>query len=126
MKCTQCGVCCTETEMLLCREDIKRLQKKGYNKKYFLRYDKAGYAKLRNRNGYCIFYDLNKHQCSVYTDKPLGCNVYPVILDIETGIIVDDICNAKNTITDEEKAEKGKIVLKLLDKIDSENKRIVK
>jgi uncharacterized protein len=126
MDCSHCGVCCTETEMLLCKEDIKRLQKKGYNKKYFLRYDKAGYAMLRNRNGYCVFYDLEKHRCSVYVDKPQGCTVYPVILDVEVGIIIDGICNAQSTISDEEKAEKGKIVIKLLQKIDSENKRVKK
>ena len=122
MRCSHCGVCCTETEMLLSKEDIKRLEKKGYNKKFFLRYDKACYAQLRNRNGYCVFYDLDKRQCSVYADKPSGCSVYPVILDEEKGIVIDDICPAKETITNEEKEAKGKEVIKLLEKIDNEAK----
>lgn len=108
--------------MLLSKEDIKRLEKKGYNKKFFLRYDKAGYAQLRNRNGYCVFYDLDKRQCSIYADKPSGCSVYPVILDEEKGIVIDDICPAKETITNEEKEAKGKEVIKLLEKIDNEAK----
>ena len=120
MRCSHCGVCCTETEMLLSKEDIKRIEKKGFHKKYFLKIDKDGYAQLRNRNGYCVFYDLEKHQCSIYFDKPSGCGVYPVILDEDIGIIVDDICPEKDAITFEEKHEKGRVVIKLLEIIDAE------
>ena len=126
MHCSHCGVCCTETEMLLSKEDIKRLVKKGYIKKFFLRYDKKGYAQLRNRNGYCVFYDLQNRQCNIYVDKPLGCTVYPVILDVDIWIIIDSICTAKDTISDQEKAEKGKIVIRLLEQIDNETKTRLK
>ena len=95
MRCSHCGICCTETEMLLSNEDIKRLEKKGFHKKYFLKIDKEGYAQLKNRNGYCVFYDLERHRCSVYADKPTGCGVYPVILDENVGIIIDDIMPRK-------------------------------
>jgi Fe-S-cluster containining protein len=122
MRCTHCGVCCTETEMLLSNEDIKRLEKRGFHKKYFLTIDKAGYAQLKNRDGYCVFYNLDKRQCSVYESKPSGCCVYPIILDEDTGIIIDDICQAKDSITPEEKEEKGKTVIKLLEHIDNEAK----
>ncbi len=122
MHCSHCGICCTETEMLLSNEDIKRLEKKGFHKKYFMKIDKQGYAQLKNRNGYCVFYDLEKRQCSVYNDKPAGCGVYPVILDEETGVIIDDICPEKSTITSEEKEAKGKAVIKLLEVIDAEAK----
>jgi hypothetical protein len=106
--------------MLLSNDDIKRLEKKGFHKKYFLTIDKSGYAQLKNRNGYCVFYDLEKRQCSVYANKPSGCGVYPVILDEDKGIIVDDICPEKESITAEEKQEKGKEVIKLLERIDAE------
>jgi Fe-S-cluster containining protein len=122
MNCSNCGICCTETEMLLSNEDIKRLEKKGFHKKFFMKTDKSGYAQLRNRNGYCVFYDLKKRQCNVYTDRPSGCNVYPVILDEEKGIIIDDICPEGDSISVEEKAEKGKAVVKLLERIDEEAK----
>jgi uncharacterized protein len=120
MRCSHCGICCTETEMLLSNEDIKRLEKKGFHKKYFVKIGKDGYAQLKNRNGYCVFYDLEKRQCSVYADKPSGCGVYPVILDEGVGIIIDDICPDKLSITIEEKEEKGKVVVKLLEVIDAE------
>jgi Fe-S-cluster containining protein len=107
--------------MLLSKEDIRRIEKKGFRKKYFMKINKDGYAQLRNYNGYCVFYNLEKHQCNIYFDKPLGCEVYPVILDEDIGsIIVDDICSEKATITFEEKEEKGKAVIKLIEVIDAE------
>jgi Fe-S-cluster containining protein len=120
MRCLRCSVCCTKTEMLLSKQDIKRLENKGYRKKSFARYDKEGYAILRNRQGYCVFYNPKKPQCNIYADRPAGCRVYPVILDEDIGIIIDHICPAKRTITEEEKTRKGKRVLKLLEKIDQE------
>ncbi len=120
MDCSNCGVCCTETEMLLSKKDIKRLENKGYSKNQFVRYDKQGYAELKNRDGYCVFYDRVKRQCSVYIDRPSGCRVYPVILDEEKGIVLDTICESRNTVLDAEKRVKGKRVIKLLKVIDSE------
>jgi uncharacterized protein len=120
MRCSNCGVCCTETEMLLSKKDIKRLEGKGFSQNQFVNYDEQGYAQLKNRDGYCVFYDRKNHQCSVYVDRPTGCRVYPVILDEETGIILDNICESRKTITKSEKKIKGKRVIKLLEIIDSE------
>jgi hypothetical protein len=120
MDCSNCGVCCTETEMLLCKKDIKCLEKRGFGQRQFVNFDKNGYAVLKNRNGYCVFYDLKNRKCSVYEDRPAGCRVYPVILDEEMGIILDDICHSRNTITLEEKKIKGKKVIRLLEIIDAE------
>jgi uncharacterized protein len=120
MDCSNCGVCCTETEMLLCKRDIKRLENKGFSQNQFVSYDEQGYATLKNRDGYCVFYDLKNRRCSVYEDRPSGCRVYPVILDEDTGIILDDICEARNTISDGEKSRKGKKVIRLLEVIDAE------
>ena len=120
MRCSNCGVCCTETEMLLSERDVTRLVKKGFSKNYFVKYDKQGYFQLKNREGYCVFYDPKKRQCNVYADRPSGCRVYPVILDEEKGIVLDDICDSRNTITEREKKIKGKKVIRLLERIDSE------
>ena len=47
MNCSNCGVCCTETEMLLSKKDIERLEKQGYTKDYFVSYEQTlGYAEL--------------------------------------------------------------------------------
>jgi len=120
MRCSNCSVCCTETEMLLSKKDITCLEKKGFTKNYFAKYDKQGYAQLKNRAGYCVFYDPKKRRCNVYVDRPEGCRVYPVILDEEKGIVLDDICESRNSISEKEKKIKGKRVLGLLERIDNE------
>jgi uncharacterized protein len=120
MRCSHCGICCTETEMLLSKKDITLLEKQGFRKEYFAKFDRQGFAQLRNLDGYCVFYDRDKQRCKIYTNRPAGCRVYPVILDEETGIILDNICPETETINEVEKSLKGRKVIKLLDKIDSE------
>jgi Fe-S-cluster containining protein len=106
--------------MLLSKEDILRIEKKGYAKNFFLRFDKAGYAILRNHQGHCVFYNLEKNQCSVYDERPSGCRVYPVIYDEDKGIVADTICPANRTVTAQEKKINGKKVIALLKRIDRE------
>ena len=106
--------------MLLSQEDITRLENRGFSRTYFVKFDKQGYAQLKNHEGYCVFYGLKNRQCSVYVNRPSGCRVYPVILDEDKGIVLDDICNSRNTITEKEKNIKGKRVIRLLEKIDNE------
>jgi Fe-S-cluster containining protein len=108
--------------MLLCSEDINKLEKKVYSKDSFLRFDKDGYALLRNRQGCCVFYSKKERRCSVYASRPSGCRIYPVILDEDKGIVVEEICHAQTTISDAEKVRRGKRVLNLLKKIDAEAK----
>ncbi len=120
MRCTRCGVCCKETEMLLSAEDIERLERIGYERGFFAQCDPQGYFTLRNRRGNCFFYDDAKHVCKVRSSRPLGCRIYPVIYDEDNGIVVDSICPAKDTVTEEQKARKGKKVMELLARIDAE------
>ncbi len=112
-----------ETEMLLSAEDIARLERKGFRKESFMRVDKAGYAVLRNRRGCCVFYEVEKQRCRVYGVRPAGCRVYPVIFDEDKGVVADSICRARGTVTDEEKARKGRKVVKLLERLDREAER---
>ena len=122
MRCLRCGVCCKETEMLLSAADIKRLERKGYDRDFFVRFDSEGYATLRNNRGYCVFYDTEKRHCKVRANRPLGCRIYPVIYDENKGITVDTICPSRDSVTDKQKAKRGKKVLKLLETIDAEAK----
>jgi Fe-S-cluster containining protein len=122
MRCARCGICCLETDMLLSAIDIRHLEKKGYSKESFTRFDKNGYVLLRNRQGHCVFYNSDKRGCDVYSSRPLGCRVYPIIQDEETGIFVDSICHAQDTISQSEKERVGKRVLRLLERIDAEAK----
>lgn len=123
MSCLRCGACCKETEMLLSTEDIERLERKGYSKKFFVRFDREGYAKLRNQQGQCVFYNAEKQKCKIYKDRPLGCRLYPVVCDETKGIVVDDICPAGRNLNENKIERKGKKVIKLLEKIDAETMR---
>jgi Fe-S-cluster containining protein len=120
MRCIRCGICCQETDMLLSKADISRLEKLGYSQDSFVRFDREGYALLRNRQGHCVFYNNQGRRCDVYASRPSGCRIYPVISDEEKGIVVDSICHAQGIITEKEKTQRGKWVTKLLEKIDSE------
>jgi Fe-S-cluster containining protein len=106
--------------MLLSNEDIERLERKGYVRDFFVRLDKEGYAILRNQNGKCVFLDPEKRICRERKNRPLGCRIYPVMHDEDKGIVVDDACPVYSTVTEKQKAKRGKKVLKLLERIDAE------
>jgi len=109
--------------MLLSVKDIERLERKGYDQTFFVRFDAEGYATLRNHRGYCVFYDTEKKRCKVRAQRPLGCRIYPVIYDENKGIVADAICPSRGSVTEKQKAKRGKKVLKLLETIDAEAKK---
>jgi len=100
--------------------DIKRLKKLGYSLEEFSFHDKKGFTRLKNRKGYCVFFDSNEGKCKIYENRPLGCCIFPVIFSEEEGIVVDDICPMKKTVSKRELNQKGKILVNLLQKIDCE------
>jgi Fe-S-cluster containining protein len=106
--------------MLLSSADVKRLERAGYEKQRFMYYDKNGYARLKNHHGFCVFYDIEKRRCKTYRHRPSGCRVYPVIYSEQEGIIIDDLCPVKNTISQPELKTKGRKVMKLIQRIDNE------
>jgi len=108
--------------MLLSKEDIERLERKGYDRTFFVRFDADGYAILRNQKGNCVFFSPEKRTCRERELRPLGCRIYPVMHDEDNGIVTDSICPARDTVSEKQRAKKGKKVLKLLAKIDLEAK----
>jgi len=106
--------------MLLSITDIRLLEKLGFARESFAHYDKHGFAQLHNTEGHCVFYDTKQHRCKVYRNRPQGCQIYPIIYSEDEGVIVDNICPAKNTITRRELVQKTKKLFKLLETLDSE------
>jgi hypothetical protein len=106
--------------MLLSSADVERLERVGYDRQKFVRSDKHGYVRLKNRRGFCVFYDVEKCRCKIYKHRPLGCRIYPVIYSEQEGIMVDDLCPTKNTISESELKKKGKKVMELIQRIDRE------
>jgi Fe-S-cluster containining protein len=120
MECSRCGVCCEKTEMMLSSADVKRLEGMGYDGQKFARQDRYGFIRLRNRRGFCVFYDVERGCCRIYKQRPLGCRVYPVIYSEREGIVVDDFCPMKSTVSKIELEGEGKRLMKLLQRIDAE------
>jgi uncharacterized protein len=106
--------------MLLSQKDSQLLKTTGLAPKKFQRYDHQKYAKLRNRRGYCFFYDIDKQRCKIYRLRPQGCRLYPVIVGVQDSIIVDELCPMGNTVSKKEIEAKGREVVKLLAIIDRE------
>lgn len=106
--------------MMLSHADVERLERLGYDRKKFVRHDRNGFAKLKNCHRFCIFYDYEKQRCKIYRHRPSGCRIYPVIHSEEEGIVVDDLCPMKHTVSRTELERKGKKVIELLHRIDNE------
>ena len=121
MLCSNCGKCCEETEMELSRREVKRLEKRGFRRSEFTVKGRDGITRLGNIGRWCYFYDHIDNRCRVYEDRPLGCNLYPVMYSVNEGVVIDDLCPMGETISDEELRTKGTILIKLLKTIDRNN-----
>jgi Fe-S-cluster containining protein len=86
--CKKCAICCVGTEMILTRGDIKRLEEAGYRGFYRL---SGGFYRLRNVRGRCVFLG-DDNLCRIYSIRPKGCRVYPLIYDQERGVVLDPLC----------------------------------
>ena len=94
--------------------------KAGYKGESFVRYDRHGYAMLRNRGGHCVFYDVERRWCKIYESRPLGCHVYPVVYTEENVAVVDELCPMCRTVSKMELRKKGEKVGELLRRIELE------
>jgi Fe-S-cluster containining protein len=113
-------MCCEGTEMLLSTEDIERLERLGFSRKDFAVTGGDGLTRLGNVGGWCYFYDSDAKICQVYEDRPLGCFIYPVMYSDDDGVVTDEICPMRRTISKRELKTKGQILVKHLEKITSE------
>jgi len=120
VRCSNCGICCEETIMELSSEDIERLEEKGFRLEEFAVID-DGVTRLRNVDGYCYFYSRADKKCRIYKDRPLGCYLYPVVYLANEGAMIDELCPMGQTISEQELRTKGKILDKLLKKIENES-----
>jgi Fe-S-cluster containining protein len=105
--------------MELSSDDIRRLEKAGYRRDQFSVLDNR-VVRLMNVGGWCYFYSLAERNCRVYKDRPLGCRLYPVVQLADEGAMVDELCHMGHTVSERELKTKGRVLVKLLKKIDSE------
>jgi|Deesub1362B_J571_1020462.scaffolds.fasta_scaffold73576_1 hypothetical protein len=107
----KCGKCCYDTEMPLTKGDVERITTSGFKLEDFsVVID--GVRRLRNVGGRCFF--LQNDRCKIYEHRPEGCRIYPLVLNEDGDVVVDDICPLKSKIEEkitEELAEKARKAL---------------
>lgn len=120
MRCAHCRRCCRETEMELSESDIVRLERRGHHREDFAIMGEDDIPRLRNLDGWCVFFDPEAALCREYRFRPLGCVLYPVNIDPDGIIVMDELCPQGGTLSSKELAERGRRLRSLLDTIDGE------
>jgi len=116
-----CGKCCYETEMPLTKADIERIKMLGFEESFFARLE-GGVPRLRNINGHCVFLNPETNECTIYPHRPSGCRLYPLVLDVEKGVVVvDELCPRAKEIPMEVVEELAPRLLKLIEQLCEEN-----
>jgi Fe-S-cluster containining protein len=63
--------------MELSNEDVERITSLGYSGFYHM---ENGYKVMNNVGNRCFF--LKDGLCSIYKNKPKGCNLYPLVMSL--------------------------------------------
>jgi Fe-S-cluster containining protein len=107
--------------MELSEIDTKKLEEAGYSREEFSSVGVDGINRLRNLGEFCFFYDSGERRCRVYGERPLGCQIYPIMFSVDDdALVVDDLCPMRATVSKNELEAKGLILKTLLKTIDSE------
>ena len=72
--------------MTLTEADRARLEAAGHRDFFFVNEDDD--LQLLNVDDHCVF--LADGRCSVYDDRPEGCQIYPLILDLSVDRVLRD------------------------------------
>jgi len=119
----RCVSCCYATEMLLLEEDVQRIVGLGFDESSFST-KSEGFKVLKNSSaGRCVFHDGKR--CTIYSNRPAGCKLYPIIFDEDLNHPVKDrLCPYRDEfdLSSEAKRELSKVYLKLIDERHVERK----
>lgn len=89
-----CYQCCLETEMLLTNEDLERIESHGFKRENFClpQSEVENFWQLKNIENRCFFLSKNG-KCKIYDYRPVGCRVYPLIVDVKLSeFVIDNEC----------------------------------
>jgi len=101
--------------MPLSGDDIKKMAMLGLRPEGFSS-RRAGVTYLRNVKHRCVFLSEDS-RCRVYSSRPLGCRLYPIIYDELRGVMLDKACTAWRTVTERDVQVAKPILLKLIREI---------
>nr|MBC8518292.1 YkgJ family cysteine cluster protein [Euryarchaeota archaeon] len=103
----KCARCCRETSMPITireAEIIALITKKNISDFTKDLNQTGGILQLANseKTNACVFLNTNSKeidapgQCSIHAKRPQGCRIYPIILDMEDEVWMDDVCPHTN------------------------------
>ncbi len=96
--------------MPLSQDDVRRLERLGYRKEDFS-IVVGGIRRLRNVSGRCFFLSPDG-RCTVYSERPEGCRLYPAVLNPETmEAEVDGVCPKAGEVVIEREIKRALIAL---------------
>ncbi|OYT49019.1 MAG: zinc/iron-chelating domain-containing protein [Desulfurococcales archaeon ex4484_42] len=101
-----CGKCCYGTEMILTIDDLLTIASLGYDIRCFSVF-RNNFVRLRNINGHCVFLDTSTNKCRIYSSRPIGCKLYPLVYDPwSDNVVIDNLCPKSSSLrlTDSEKS----------------------
>lgn len=98
--------------MVLTVEDILEITSLGYSIDYFAEL-RDGYVRLKNVNGHCVFLDEKRNKCMIYSHRPIGCRLYPLLYDpYNDEVLVDDLCPRSREVLEKVSLDEYKHVLR--------------
>ena len=117
-----CVECCLETEMPLTRSDMRRITREGFRLSDFA--VKVGVEwRLRNSSGRCFF--LSGGLCRIYSHRPEGCRLYPLVFNEDMGkLAMDNLCpHGREFEVDEEDTARLMRLIRRLEKEAEKGRR---
>ena len=86
----ECIECCRDTKMPLTMEDVKRISRHYYPPSDFI-VKAENEIRLKNVNGLCLFH--TGKECKIYSIRPEGCRLYPLVFQEELKkAVIDTDC----------------------------------
>jgi Fe-S-cluster containining protein len=87
--------------MILTQDDLTRIEALGYDRSEFLlpTEETEGFLQLRNVSspfGDKCYFLSEEGECTIYNDRPRGCALYPLILNLDTNEeMIDEDCRER-------------------------------
>jgi Fe-S-cluster containining protein len=111
----KCVKCCLETRMPLSRFDMKKILELGYLLEDFT-VKRGKEWRLRNRFRRCTF--LSEDECKIYSHRPEGCRIYPLVYDEDAGrAVMHRLCFYRHEF--EVRKDNVTILMKQLERLES-------
>jgi uncharacterized protein len=119
---THCLRCCTNTNMILTKQDIDIIRTLGYSPDFFVQ-EKNTWLQLKNTQGRCVFH--NGTICTIYDHRPKGCQLYPVVFQKnDRKAIHDNDCPMRKYFPlTKEKSQELQTLIQLLEAERAERKK---